>query len=65
MSSNYKYVFALVFLSLFLVQGECRVKIGHLQTISHGVKGTVYALNKETLFIQQFTFLGKDYLKKR
>ena len=50
---------ALVVLTLFFVLAECRIKIGHLQTISHGVKGTVYALNKHTLLIQQFTFLGK------
>ena len=42
-----------------LVECRNRKKIGHLQSKNHGVKGTVYILNKDQLLIQQFTFIGK------
>jgi hypothetical protein len=59
MYQTHNSIFVLV-LVLFFVEADCRVKIGHLQTLGRGVKGTVYALNKDTLLIQQFTFMGKS-----
>jgi hypothetical protein len=48
-----------VFDDSVVVECRHRKKIGHLQTKSHGVKGTVYILNKGQILIQQFTFIGK------
>ena len=36
--------------------------IGHLQTKTHAVKGTVYVLNKDQILIRQFKFNGKNVL---
>ncbi len=51
-------------ISTFVRTSDCRTKIGHFQTKSNGVKGTVYVLNDKQILLQQFTFLGKTYFTK-
>ena len=39
---------------------EAKKKIGHLESKSHGVRGTVYILNMDQILIRQFKFTGRS-----
>ena len=54
-------IWSLFLLSLVvsLDMAEAKKKIGHLQTKTHAVKGTVYILSRDQILIKQFKFSGK------